>query len=53
MIRFILGILLVFGVVGGMDIMPTDPTYSYLFWQGFLLAVGFVLAVSGVNRIRS
>jgi hypothetical protein len=53
MIRFILGILLVFGVVGGMDNMPTDPTYSYLFWQGVFVTLGFGLAISGVNSMRS
>ena len=52
MIRFVLGLLLILGIVGGIDNMPPDPSFSYLFWQGFFVAVGFGLAASGVSRMR-
>lgn len=52
MIRFILGVILILGVAGGIDNMPPDPSFSYVFWQIFLIAVGFCLAGSGVSRMK-
>lgn len=52
MIRFFIGLLMVFGIVGGLDNMPLDPSYSYLFWQGFFLAAGFGLMLSSVSKFR-
>jgi cell division protein FtsW (lipid II flippase) len=52
MIRFILGLVIVLAIGGGIDNMPPDPSFSYLFWQGFFLALGFGLAASGVSRMR-
>jgi hypothetical protein len=52
MIRIILGVLILFGVGGGVDNMPPNPSLSYIFAVMTLVAVGFGLALWGVKDIQ-
>jgi len=52
MIRIILGILIVYGVAGGIDNMPLDPSLSYILAQITVLCVGFSLALWGIKDVK-
>lgn len=52
MIRIILGVLVLFGVSGGVDNMPPNPSLSYILAVITLIAVGFGLALWGVKDIQ-
>ena len=52
MIRLMIGFLMVFGVVGGVDSMPVAPTFSYIGWMLGLLFTGLFLIVSGLSKIN-
>jgi hypothetical protein len=47
-----IGFLMVFGVAGGIDTMPVDPTFSYIGWMLGLLFTGLFLIVSGLSKIN-
>ena len=52
MIRFLIGFLVVFGVVGGVDHMPPEPTYSDITWLIVLLFAGFSMMLSGLSKLK-
>lgn len=52
MIRFFIGFMIVWGVAGGMDSMPDDASYSYMFWMFAAICAGFGIMVSGVNQVK-
>jgi hypothetical protein len=52
MIRFLIGFLMVFGLAGGLDDMPPDPSFSYIGWMIVLAAAGFSLMLSGLSKIN-
>lgn len=52
MIRILLGVLILFGVGGGVDNMPPNPTWSYIWAVITLVAVGLGLALWGVKDIQ-
>jgi hypothetical protein len=47
-----IGFLMVFGVVGGVDTMPVAPTFSYIGWMLGILVTGLFLIVSGLSKIN-
>ena len=52
MVPFIVGLLIVAGVVGGIENLPADPSASTI---GMLLAftiLGFMMMIAGVKRIK-
>jgi hypothetical protein len=52
MIRFLIGFLMVFGVAGGIDTMPVDPSFSYIGWMISLTVLGLGLMASGVSKMN-
>lgn len=52
MFRIIFGVLILFGVGGGVDNMPPNPSLSYICAVITLVAVGFGLALWGVKDIQ-
>lgn len=52
MIRFFIGFFLVYGVVGGLDTLPPDVSYSYMFWMLVAASLGLSMMISGVNKVR-
>lgn len=52
MIRIILGILILYGVAGGVDNMPPNPSWSYIAATITLVVVGLGLTFSGVRSIQ-
>jgi hypothetical protein len=52
MIRLMIGFLMVFGVAGGIDTMPVDPSFSYIGWMISLTALGVGLMISGLSKIN-
>lgn len=52
MIRIILGILILYGVAGGVDNMPPNPSWSHICAVITLTVVGLGLAFSGVRSIQ-
>lgn len=52
MIRFLIGFLMVFGVVGGVEQMPPEPTFSYVGWLSVLFFAGLSLMLSGLSKIN-
>jgi hypothetical protein len=52
MIRIILGVLILYGVAGGVDNMPPNPSWSYIWAVITVTAVGLGLAFSGVRSIQ-
>lgn len=52
MIRILLGVLILFGVGGGVDNMPPNPSWSYIWAVITLVAVGLGLTLSGIKDIQ-
>ena len=52
MIRLLIGFLLVFGVVGGVEHMPPEPTFSYVGWLVVLFFAGLSLMLSGLSKLK-
>lgn len=52
MIRILLGILILFGVGGGVDNMPPSPSLSYIAAMITLVVVGLSLMLWGVKDIQ-
>jgi hypothetical protein len=52
MIRFMIGFLMVFGVAGGAETMPVDPSFSYIGWMISLTVLGLGLMASGVSKMN-
>ena len=52
MIRFLIGFLMVFGVAGGIDNMPADPSFSYIGWMIALTVAGLGLMASAVSKLN-
>lgn len=52
MIRILIGFLLVYGVAGGVDNMPPNPSWSYIFAAITVVAAGVGLMLWGVKDIQ-
>ena len=51
MIRLLVGLLIMFGVAGGIDTMPADPSWSFIFYMVSTFLVGIVLAITGASKV--
>lgn len=52
MIRIFLGFLLVYGVAGGVDNMPPNPSWSYIAAMITVVTAGVGLMLWGVKDIQ-
>lgn len=52
MIRFVLGLILILGVAGGIDSAPAEFSLTDMMLQGLFVITGFALAISGVSSMK-
>lgn len=52
MIRLLIGFLMVFGVAGGVEDMPPEPTFSYVGWMIVIFFAGVSLMLSGLSKLK-
>jgi Na+/H+ antiporter NhaD/arsenite permease-like protein len=51
MIRFMIGFLVLFGVVGGVDHLPPESSYSDIIWLVVAFFAGLFLMFSGLSKM--
>lgn len=52
MVRIFLGIFILFGISGGMDNMPPNPSVSYVLTVFTVFVIGLGLTLWGVKDIQ-
>ena len=53
MIKFIIGLILMYGVAGKLDIAPPDISMCEMIEAAFIILVGIVFMILGINTINA